>query len=124
MLLDDFKAIEILALKSREKPDFESEIRKVQRWFSKTFNTPLKDVEKLDVHYLLLHRYEDFVGNMSEEDYNKYKAQLLWPDKIAEKEEDDDDWVKEELEKEQKKLDESKNKATEPESLPEFDIEF
>jgi len=123
-MLDDFKAIEILALKSREKPDFASEMRKLCRWYSKEFHIPLPEVEKMDLHHILLHRYESFIANLSDDDFLKYKNQLLYPDKIQEKEEDDDDWVKEELAKEQRKLDEENKKATQSEPLEEFDIEF
>lgn len=127
MLNDDLKSLEILALKSREKPDFESEMRKIQRWFSKSFSTPLKDVEQMDIHYLISHKYEDFINSLSEEDYVKYKAKLLYPEIIEKKEEEDDDWMdqelKKELEAEQAKLKKAKEEAEL--NLPEsFDIEF
>lgn len=123
--MEDLKALEILALKSREKPDFESELRKIQRWFSKSFSTPLKEVEQLDIHYLLQHKYEDFINTLSEEDYIKYKNQLLWPDKLEKIIEEDDDWVAKELQNEQNKLKAVKKEPEQSEPLPEeFDIKF
>ncbi len=123
--MDELKALEILALKSREKPDFTSEVRKIQRWFSKSFSTPLKEVEQLDLHYLLQHKYEDYISSLSEEDYTKYKNKLLWPEKIEQIAAEDDDWIVRELENEQNKLKEVKKEPSESEPpIEEFDITF
>ncbi len=124
MRMDDLKALEILALKSREKPDFESELRKIQRWFSKSFSTPLKEVENLDIHYLLQHKYEDFINSLADDDYIKYKNRLLWPERIEQIAAEDDDWIAKELENEQNKLKEDK-KEPEELNLPEdIDMQF
>ncbi len=124
-LEDELKAIEIIALKSREKPDFESEIRKLYRWFSKEFHVPITEVEKLDLHYILLHKYESYINGLNDEDYIKYKNRLLWPEKLEEIAAQDDDWLAKELEEEQKRLKEEK-KEPEELNLPDdsFDMKF
>ena len=127
---DDITSIQILALKSREKPTFESEIRKVMRWYSKEFSTPLAEVEKIDIHTLLLTRFEDYVQNLPAEEYNKYKRKLLYADVIEQEETEDDDWITKELEalaKAQSDLNEKNKKAATKPNLPEetiVDLEF
>ncbi len=124
MRMDDLKALEILALKSRERPDFESELRKIQRWYSKSFSTPLKEVETLDIHYLLQHKYEDFINNLPEEDYIKYKNQLLWPERLEQIAADDEDWVAKALQAEEEKLKKSQETSLNLDKEDEFDVEF
>jgi len=125
---DDLKALEIIALKSREKPDFGSEVRKLCRWFSKEFSTPLEEVEKMDLHYILLHKYESFINGLNDEDYLKYKNQLLYPEKLEQIAEEDDSWIEAELQKEleaeQKKLKQPEKEQEELNLTEDFDIQF
>lgn len=60
-------------------------LRKANRWYSKTFHTPLADVEKLPV-YLILRAYtEEQFEAMSEENLELARAELCMTD--AEREE-------------------------------------
>lgn len=63
-----YEAIKIKALHSVLKPDTEYYIRRVARWYSKTYHTPLMEVYSLPLEYLLLEFYEDKYENMEEED--------------------------------------------------------
>ena len=116
-------------------PTFESEYRKIVRWFSKQFSTPIRDVEEMDVHYVLLHHFEEFIQHLEPEEYNKYKRELLYKEVVVQEEKEDDDWLNkeiEELKKAQKELSQtaSKPESTQdklnlPDALPEgFDVEF
>jgi primosomal protein N' len=59
--MDDLQALKILALRAvldpKSDPDYS--LRHVFRWFSKTFHTPLAQVEEMPLEDILRHYYED-----------------------------------------------------------------
>lgn len=57
--MDVYTAIKMMAMKAVISPDEGAIVRRIQRWYSKTFHTPLADVEKIDFFELLTHYYED-----------------------------------------------------------------
>lgn len=115
--LDLIESINLVALKNRLNPDFYSQIRAMQRQFSSLFHVSLLDVEKLDITYIMLHLYENYYSNLSNDDVLKAKHNLL-KSKNNENtnsktiEEEDQEWIKEnefnELKKEQEVLNKQK----------------
>jgi len=103
------KEIQILALSSVEDPDWDYEYRKICRWYSATFSTPLERVEtELSVLHVLRHYYEDAFSKLkdssnedSRDNYELIKDRIIngiEPEEvIAAKEAEDDEWEKEML---------------------------
>ncbi len=115
--LDLIESINLIALKNRLNPDFYSQIRAMQRQFSSLFHVSLLDVEKLDITYIMLHLYENYYSNLSNDDVLKAKHNLLKSKNNENtnsktKEEEDQEWIKEnefnELKKEQEALNKQK----------------
>lgn len=118
--MDDstLRSIRILALNSVENPDWESSYRRICRWYSKEFSTPLKQVEDMSEFHVLLTYFEDKyqeMANSSAEDakknYDSIKEALLMKEETVEqaeqqKEMEDEIWaaqLAEEIKKEQEK---------------------
>ena len=111
--------IQILALDAVENTTFDSFYRKVSRWYSKEFSTPLHIVESLDPIHVLQHYYEERFGEAYQpndqnqmEIYGRIKQAICFPDELDKIEQDDDDWVKEMqelIQKENEKKEEQKN---------------
>ena len=72
-----FKAIQLQALLAVIKPDDAAETRKIVRWFSKTFHTPIAQVEEMPFEDVLQVYYEEKFEEMSEDDLEKVKTELL-----------------------------------------------
>lgn len=77
--MDDayFNAIKLLAIKAVEKPTVESYLRHIRRWYSKTFHTPLSDVDDLDTDYILQAYFEETYEDMSKEERQQEISNLL-----------------------------------------------
>lgn len=63
-----YEAIKAKALHSVLKPDTEYYIRRIIRWYSKTFHTPIQAVQEIPVEYILREYFEERYENMEEED--------------------------------------------------------
>lgn len=57
--MDIYTAIKLMAMKAVIEPDEAAVTRRIQRWYSKTFFTPLSEVEKIDFFEILTHYYEE-----------------------------------------------------------------
>lgn len=70
------KILQVLAIKATEDPSFEDFIEKVQRWYSKTFSTPLTEVEGMSdeklVETYLKEKYLDLYDSSDEKEYQRY----------------------------------------------------
>lgn len=75
--MDQITATRISALHSVEHPDRDYLIRKILRWYSKTFHTPLADVEELPLDDIMQAYYENRVEEMSPEERAEERALLL-----------------------------------------------
>ncbi len=71
------EAIKAVALLAIMEPDDAANLRKIQRWFSKTFSTPLQEVETLSTEYILLHYFEEHFVSMDFDDLRKEAVLLL-----------------------------------------------
>jgi hypothetical protein len=104
------KDYQILALHATEKPDYGAFYRRVCRWYSKNFSTPLETVlNDLPEHDVLRHYFEDHYYELEQraqsndeakKAYEELKNRILVDEKeIEEIEVEDEEWEKEELSK-------------------------
>ena len=125
----DIKNIQLLALEAVEDPDADATRRRICRWYSKEFSTPLHFVENdlpfADVlrHYLESNFLEMY-RNESEEGQRAYAAMRddiifgsLSEEEKAQIEKEDDEWAAQmvaEIEEQERKA--AKNKKKQPET--------
>ena len=72
-----FEAIKIKALYSVLKPDSGYYIRKLSRWYSRTYHTPLSDVYDLPIEYLLQNFYEETFEGLDEDELNEELREVV-----------------------------------------------
>lgn len=72
-----YEAIKVNALKSVLKPDSEYFLRKIFRWYSKTFSTPLLDVYDLPLEHVLQEFYEERYEAMDDQAREEELADAL-----------------------------------------------
>lgn len=138
----DLAAMQILALQAAESNDWEHEYRRICRWYSITFFTPLHLVEmELAEEYILQHYFEYTLRSLYDkgqesdnaekrENWAKVRENILaLMDKNIQKnlediENEDDAWAEElrqQIIKEEKEAEEAKNKKSKKiESKQEF----
>lgn len=122
-LVDSIKKI---ALASVLEPDRDAIERKVRRWYSKQFYTPLPEVEDLPLDYILLHYFEDLYESLDRDDLvSQIPLVLETPEerKLREEREqaDEDAYmakVAQELKEDDKKLLNKKPLKTKPQEEP------
>lgn len=115
-----YEEIQLRALESvllNNLPYFE---RKVKRWFSREFSTPLPEVEKLNWDYILTHYYESNLENKTFNEVFDSAVSHYLPEFIEDEEKSNQEFAKSLL-KEQKQTIENKRKTTQ--SLEEKDQE-
>jgi hypothetical protein len=78
--MDQYRAIRLRALGAVVKPNKDYIIRKVLRWYSKTFFTPLAQVEDLPLEDVFQAFYEEKYAEMSEEEVEAERQELLTSD--------------------------------------------
>ena len=114
--LDLLKALRICAFHSVKNRDSDYVLRHIQRWYSRTFATPLEEVDDIPVEDLLRHFFECRYEEMEEEDLDHELMLLTETDaerKVREDKEhqdsvDDDEFfneIKEKAKKENRKFD-------------------
>lgn len=111
--------IKIQAFESYLNEDDQYFYRKVCRWYSTEFHTPLTEVEKLPWDYILLHYYESSLEKMDYNDVLDLAIEEYVPEIVEEQEKDTDAFVKEVEEMIKRKKEQSlKNKSTIQDSKP------
>lgn len=78
--MDLHTAIRLRALRAVLRPDDAYHLRVVMRWYSKTFFTPLREVEELPLEEIWQAYYEEQYANMSDVELDHVKAELLTTD--------------------------------------------
>jgi len=73
----NLKAIEIQALLAVLRDDPGYGLRKTLRWYSKTFSTPLADVEEMPLEDVFQAYYEEKLGEMDEDALEGVRKELL-----------------------------------------------
>ena len=131
--MTEVRYIQTLALGAIEDPDGEAYYRRICRWYSREFSTPLDTViNDLPEKEVLLHYYEDMYytlyHNETEEGQMRYyqlRSAILRTDKdIVEEElteEEDDAWAQEmveQIQREEEALKAKKGQKTQPKQEP------
>lgn len=75
-LMNLFNAIQTLALRDVLKPDGEYQLRRIMRWYSKTFATPLHLVAELPLEDVLRAYYEEEFERMEEDERERQRVAL------------------------------------------------
>jgi hypothetical protein len=75
--MDLYQALRLQALRAVMCPDKEYFIRRTLRWYSKTFHTPLHEVEDIPLEVVLQAFYEEHFEAMSQEDREAERQDLL-----------------------------------------------
>lgn len=75
-----FGAVRLCALQNVLNPDTAYRLRQILRWYSKTFHTPLPEVEELPLEYVLEHYYESTYEEMDEDARDDERKELLMTD--------------------------------------------
>lgn len=96
-LIDSIKRIALLSI---VEPDSEANLRRLYRWFSKTFNMAITEVEELPVEYILMHYYESKYEELNDEEKHDEIIDILeTPEekaaRIAEEQAKEDDFLAE-----------------------------
>lgn len=135
----DLAAMQILALAATESMDWEHEYRRICRWYSTTFFTPLYDVEmNLPEEYVIRHYFEHTLKTLYDkgqdpdsaakrEDWLKVRENILClmddkvKDQVDQRDNEDDTYVEELRQQILKEEKEAKEKAKKVESKQEFE---
>jgi hypothetical protein len=75
--LDLLKATRLLAFAAVEKRDADYLLRYILRWYSRTFATPLHEVDALPLEDVLEHYFECQAEDMEDEDKDEVLARLI-----------------------------------------------
>lgn len=108
---DDFNLYRAYQLEAAEKilePDESAYFRKICRWYSKNFHTPLFQVYKLPIDHVLTNYYESTMEDIPYNDLIDLTVQDFLPE-LAEQEEDGNDAYAKALEEEQQLTLDKKN---------------
>ncbi len=87
-MVDFIDGIRARALLAVLRPDQEANLRHIFRWYSRTFHTPLHEVDDLPVEEILLHWFEAQFEDMEEPEWQMLLRALTTPPKVLEAEED------------------------------------
>lgn len=75
--MNKYEALRLVALQGAYKPDAESNVRFVLRWYSKTFHTPLHEVYELPLEDVWLAYYEERYQALEKEDLDEEVSKAL-----------------------------------------------
>jgi len=95
-----YKSIQIKAIESVLDSDDAYSYRKICRWYSKTFHTPLQDVYKLDFEHVLSNYYESTFEEIPYNDLYDIAIEDFIPELAEQNNEDAEQYAKD-LEAEQ-----------------------
>ena len=95
-----YKSIQIKAIEAVLDPDDTYSYRRICRWYSKTFHTPLQDVYQLDFEHVLSNYYESTFEEIPYNELYDIAIEDFIPE-LAEKNDEDADQYAKELEAEQ-----------------------
>jgi primosomal protein N' len=95
-----YKSIQIKAIEAVLDPDDTYSYRRICRWYSKTFHTPLQDVYKLDFEHVLSNYYESTFEEIPYNDLYDIAIEDFIPELAEQNNEDAEQYAKD-LEAEQ-----------------------
>jgi hypothetical protein len=76
MEVDYDRAIRLLAFHAVQERSPEYRLRSVMRWFSRTYSTPLAEVENMPTEYILSNYYEVLYAELESEELEKERTLL------------------------------------------------
>lgn len=97
--IDYIRAIKLNAMKAVSDPDTDYYLRFIYRWYSKTFFTPLHEVEDLPLEDILTAYYEESYEKLEEKELRTERLKLVWGEaeferRLKAEQDDDDQFVK------------------------------
>lgn len=78
--MDIYEAIKAKALHSVLKPNTDYHLRRIFRWYSKTFHTPLQEVFDIPIEYVLQEYFEERYENMEDHELDLILQELIETD--------------------------------------------
>jgi len=100
----DIDKLQVLALESVINKNTEYFVRKVCRYYSEKFHTPLKEVHELPWTFVFTNYLEHILeNNKTEEDLIELAIDICYPEKRSEEEAEIEDWIKKIEEEEENK---------------------
>jgi len=76
--------LQLKAMLAVTEPDVEAQMRRIRRFYSKTFHTPLADVDVLDEEFVLQAYFEEIIEDMSPETREEFTEELVAsPDELV-----------------------------------------
>lgn len=97
--MNKYEAIRILAFKSVSDPDEAAIIRRILRWYSETFATPLMKVYDIPIDFVLQHYFEHMYERIEGPEAEKeLEDLLLTPEERKKRDRDEEDKKREEKE--------------------------
>lgn len=91
-----YREQQILALLSVLKPDVDYMVRRIFRWYSQVFHTPLHVVGELPLEDVLQAYYESLYEQMDEEKLEPIRLKLsTTEEEIEEQRDEDEEWIRE-----------------------------
>lgn len=75
--MNHYQALRLVAMRAVVRPDREYLIRRIIRWYAKTFSTPINVVEEMPLDRVLLDFYEEKYAEMSEEERETEISELI-----------------------------------------------
>lgn len=76
-MYDILDAVRIQAMRATIRPDEEAIIRKICRWYSREFNTPLHTLDELPIEYILLHYFEEMYEKLKPEERHDLAVKII-----------------------------------------------
>lgn len=76
-MYDVLDIVRIKAMRATIKPDEESWIRRIQRWYSREFSTPLHMVGELPLEEVLLHYFEEMYEKLKPEERHDLAIKII-----------------------------------------------
>lgn len=92
-----------IAMNSVENPTYEDWLRKVRRWFSKTYSTPILQVEDFEDEYVIIAYYENIFDEMDADERKNKIIELIQTAEDKKKKKVEDAQIDKELEEEMRK---------------------
>jgi hypothetical protein len=116
--MNQFRALQINAIMAIENETSDFFYRKVCRWFSHTYATPLMEVDNIPMQIVLQHYYEEVLGEMYDSDdeaakqkYEDLRNRILFPDEYSEAVNDEELAIQKELAQMKKDLEKQVGKV-------------
>ena len=76
-MYDTLDAVRIKAMRASIRPDEDAIIRRISRWYSREFHTPLHTLEELPLEFILLHYFEEIYEKLKPEERHDLAIKII-----------------------------------------------